>query len=47
MIANYCCSGDWAFYLESDEVPVLHGNDLPTIPRERRHYWMMRIEKLL
>ena len=29
MIAQYACSGDWAFYLEGDE--VLHEEDLPKI----------------
>jgi len=29
MIAQYACSGDWAFYLEGDE--VLHEEDLPRI----------------
>jgi glycosyltransferase involved in cell wall biosynthesis len=29
MIAHYNCTGDWAFYLEGDE--VLHEDDLPTI----------------
>ena len=29
MIAQYNCTGDWAFYLEGDE--ILHENDLPTI----------------
>jgi glycosyltransferase involved in cell wall biosynthesis len=29
MIAQYNCSGDWAFYLEGDE--VLHEDDLPNI----------------
>ncbi len=29
MIAQYNCSGDWAFYLEGDE--VLHEDDLPKI----------------
>lgn len=29
MIAHYNCTGDWAFYLEGDE--VLHENDLPKI----------------
>src|SRR6056300_236556 len=31
MIAQYQCSGDWAFYLEGDE--VLHENDLENIHR--------------
>lgn len=29
MIAQYNCTGDWAFYLEGDE--ILHEDDLPTI----------------
>lgn len=29
MIAHYNCSGDWAFYLEGDE--VLHEDDIPAI----------------
>ena len=29
MIAQYNCTGDWAFYLEGDE--VLHEDDLPKI----------------
>ena len=29
MIGQYSCTGDWAFYLEGDE--VLHENDLPAI----------------
>jgi hypothetical protein len=29
MIAHFNCTGDWAFYLEGDE--VLHERDLPTI----------------
>ena len=29
MIAQYNCSGDWAFYLEGDE--VLHESELPQI----------------
>ncbi len=29
MIAHYCCSGDWAFYLEGDE--VLHEDELVAI----------------
>jgi hypothetical protein len=29
MIAQYNCTGDWAFYLEGDE--VLHENDIPKI----------------
>jgi hypothetical protein len=29
MIAQFACTGDWAFYLEADE--VIHEQDLPTI----------------
>ncbi len=29
MLAQYCCDGDWAFYLEGDE--VLHEDQLPQI----------------
>ena len=29
MIAQFCCKGDWAFYLEGDE--VVHEQDLPVI----------------
>ena len=29
MIAHYNCSGDWAFYLEGDE--IVHEDDLPKI----------------
>ena len=31
MIAQYCCNGDWAFYLEGDE--VLHEEEIETIRR--------------
>jgi len=36
MIAQYNCSGDWAFYLEGDE--VLHENDLNTIRTSMEHH---------
>ncbi|MGZ8946151.1 MAG: glycosyltransferase [Methylococcaceae bacterium] len=36
MIAQYNCTGDWAFYLEGDE--VLHENDLPKIRAAMEHY---------
>jgi len=46
MIANYCCSGDWAFYLEGDE--VLHENDLPIIRASmERHLPDSRVEALV
>ncbi len=36
MIAQYNCTGDWAFYLEGDE--VLHEDDLDSLQRAMRHY---------
>lgn len=36
MIAQFQCSGDWAFYLEADE--VLHENDLPRIKEAMQTY---------
>ena len=36
MIAQYNCTGDWAFYLEGDE--VLHENDLERIRSGMEHY---------
>lgn len=36
MIANFNCNGDWAFYLEADE--VLHEDDLPTIRASMERY---------
>lgn len=46
MIANYCCSGDWAFYLEGDE--VLHEDDLPAIRASmERHLPNPRVEALV
>lgn len=36
MIAQYNCTGDWAFYLEGDE--VLHEDDLERIRAGMRHY---------
>ena len=36
MIANFNCTGDWAFYLEADE--VLHEDDLPIIKTSMEHY---------
>ncbi len=36
MIAQYNCTGDWAFYLEGDE--VLHEDDLDSLRRAMAHY---------
>ena len=36
MIAQFNCSGDWAFYLEGDE--VLHEKDIPVIEATLRKY---------
>jgi glycosyltransferase involved in cell wall biosynthesis len=36
MIAQYNCTGDWAFYLEGDE--ILHENDLDSLRRAMAHY---------
>jgi glycosyltransferase involved in cell wall biosynthesis len=36
MIAQYCCSGDWAFYLEGDE--LLHENDLEPLREVMARY---------
>lgn len=36
MIAQYNCTGDWAFYLEGDE--VLHEDDLDSLHRAMAHY---------
>ena len=36
-IALFNCTGDWAFYLEADE--VLHENDLPIIRTAMEKYW--------
>lgn len=36
MIAQYNCTGDWAFYLEGDE--VLHERDLERLRRAMEHY---------
>jgi len=45
-IAQYNCTGDWAFYLEADE--VLHENDLPKIQESmRRHLDDARVEALV
>lgn len=46
MIAQFNCSGDWAFYLEGDE--VLHEDDLATIRSSmERHLKDTRIEALV
>ncbi len=43
MIAHFCCNGDWAFYLEGDE--VVHEADLPTIREQlQRHHDNPRVE---
>jgi len=45
MIAQFNCTGDWAFYLEGDE--VLHENDLQKIVDAcRRHLDDQRVEAL-
>lgn len=45
-IAQFNCSGDWAFYLEADE--VLHEDDLPKIQESmRRHLPDDRVEALV
>jgi glycosyltransferase involved in cell wall biosynthesis len=36
MIAQFNCSGDWAFYLEGDE--ILHENELPLIQETMQRY---------
>lgn len=46
MIAQYACTGDWAFYLEGDE--VLHESDLPRIRAAlERHHGNPRVEALV
>ncbi len=46
MIAQYACTGDWAFYLEGDE--VLHENDLPRIRDSvDRHHGNPNVEALV
>lgn len=46
MIAQYNCSGDWAFYLEGDE--VLHEDDIPIIRASmQRHLVDTRVEALV
>jgi len=45
MIAQYNCTGDWAFYLEGDE--VIHEQDLPAIRAAlERHLGDPRVEAL-
>jgi len=45
MIAQYACVGDWAFYLEGDE--VLHEDELPVIrDAVNRHHADPRVEAL-
>ena len=45
MIAQYNCTGDWAFYLEGDE--VLHENDIPKIRESmERHLNNPKVEAL-
>jgi glycosyltransferase involved in cell wall biosynthesis len=36
MIAQFNCSGDWAFYLEGDE--IIHENDVPLIKSQMLRY---------
>jgi hypothetical protein len=46
MIAQYACTGDWAFYLEGDE--VLHENELPAIRASvDRHQGNPKVEALV
>ncbi|MEO8248571.1 MAG: glycosyltransferase [Burkholderiales bacterium] len=46
MIAQYACTGDWAFYLEGDE--VLHEADLPRIRASvDRHHGNAKVEALV
>ncbi|MEO8249760.1 MAG: glycosyltransferase [Burkholderiales bacterium] len=46
MIAQYACTGDWAFYLEGDE--VLHEVDLPRIRASvDRHHANAKVEALV
>ena len=37
MIAQFNCTGDWAFYLEGDE--IVHEDDLAKIQAAMNHYW--------
>ena len=46
MIAQYSCTGDWAFYLEGDE--VVHEEDLPAIRASvDRHHHNPNVEALV
>ncbi len=36
MIAQFNCTGDWAFYLEGDE--IIHEDDIPLIKAQMKHY---------
>lgn len=46
MIAQYACTGDWAFYLEGDE--VVHEDDLPRIRESvQRHHPNPSVEALV
>jgi len=46
MIAQYACTGDWAFYLEGDE--VLHEDELAAIRASvERHHGDRRVEALV
>lgn len=46
MIAQYACTGDWAFYLEGDE--VLHEDELATIRASiERHHGNAEVEALV
>ena len=46
MIAQYACTGDWAFYLEGDE--VLHEDDLARIRASvDRHHGNAKVEALV
>ncbi len=46
MIAQYACTGDWAFYLEGDE--VVHEDDLPAIRANvERHHGNPEVEALV
>jgi len=46
MIAQYACTGDWAFYLEGDE--VLHEDELPAIRATiDRHHGNAQVEALV
>jgi glycosyltransferase involved in cell wall biosynthesis len=46
MIAQYACTGDWAFYLEGDE--VVHENDIPKIRASvNKHHANPAVEALV